>query len=398
MKKIFRVCLKIILCFSFTILLFRSVYAEDFNSEITTMSGKLTQKLIAREIKKIAVADFVDLQGRPTELGKYIAEELSVQMVNEEGITVLDRANFKSILAEHNLSLEGFIKPENAKELGKFAGIDAIITGTLTILNSNVVLTVKVISTESAQIVAAAKATFINTSEFQQLSNKAAFSASNNSVDNNENLVSKSTNSDMSTIATKDIGDLRVALKNVRLVKDENGFTAAQWVFDFINTNLKNSMLLACTGYLEDRKVRLKGQITDFNGNIWMFNKINGLSYVRGAGVKDGSQIVQCISKGNNFHEEFYDPQEVFISYSGSNEKPRRKTWTGSFTEIPATQSKRITMLFSDSQNQSYGKSNKHSESFQFECELIIGAGSVELPEECSSTLLMFDDVSISNK
>jgi hypothetical protein len=120
----------------------------------------------------------VDLQGRTTELGRYLAEQLSVEMVNADGVSVADRANIKNILAEHKLTLEGLVEPENARKLGKFAGIDAILTGSVTILNGNVVLTVKAISTETAQIVAASKAVFKNTSELQQLSTRPAASAS----------------------------------------------------------------------------------------------------------------------------------------------------------------------------------------------------------------------------
>lgn len=152
------------------------VYAKNLDTEITLISGKLSKKLVARGVKKIASADFVDLQGRTNELGRYLAEQLSVEMVNEDGISVADRANIKIILAEHKLTLAGLVEPENARKLGKFAGIDAILTGTVTTLNGNVILTVKAISTQSAQIVAAAKIVFKNTPELRQLSARATSS------------------------------------------------------------------------------------------------------------------------------------------------------------------------------------------------------------------------------
>ena len=103
------------------------VQAKDLNTEIALLSGKLARKMVGRGVKKIAVIDFVDLQGRTTELGKYLAEQLSVEMVNEEDISVADRANIKSILAEHKLTMSGLVDPENAKKLGRFAGIDATV-------------------------------------------------------------------------------------------------------------------------------------------------------------------------------------------------------------------------------------------------------------------------------
>jgi len=177
MKKEYAIRLKLILVAVITVIFCGSVYAKNLDTEITVLSGKLSKKMVSRGIKKVASIDFVDLQGRTTELGRYLAEQLSTEMVNEDGISVVDRANFKSILAEHKLTQAGLVAPENAKRLGKFAGIDAILTGTITTLNGNVVLTVKAISTETAQIVAAAKAVFKNTSELQQLSTRSAASA-----------------------------------------------------------------------------------------------------------------------------------------------------------------------------------------------------------------------------
>ena len=173
MKRESVIRLKFILIAILGILFCDSVYAKDLNTEITGLSGKLSKKMVSRGIKKIASVDFVDLQGRTTELGRYLAEQLSVEMVNQEGISVVDRANMNSILAEHKLTLTGLVEPENVKKLGKFAGIDAILFGTVTTLDDNIVLTVKAISTETAQIIAAAKVIFKKTSELQQLSARA---------------------------------------------------------------------------------------------------------------------------------------------------------------------------------------------------------------------------------
>lgn len=154
-----------------------SVYAKDLNTEVSVLSGKLSKKLVEQNIKKVASVDFVDLQGRTSELGKYLAEQLSVEMVNEDGISVVDRANINSILVEHKLTLTGLVEPKNAKKLGKFAGVEAILFGTVTILDGSIMLTVKAISTETAQIIAAGKATFKKTRELQALAARPASSS-----------------------------------------------------------------------------------------------------------------------------------------------------------------------------------------------------------------------------
>src|SRR5664279_4954421 len=137
--------------------------AQTLEKEIPAIAGKLSKTLVAKGRKKVAAIDFVDLQGRPTELGRFLAEQLSVELANAEGISVVDRANIKSILAEHKLSEEGLVKPENAKKLGQFAGVDAILIGTVTSLDDSIILTVKAVSTDTAEVVAAGTIKFQNT-------------------------------------------------------------------------------------------------------------------------------------------------------------------------------------------------------------------------------------------
>jgi len=62
--------------------------------------------------KTIAVADFTDLQGNVTELGRFLAEEFSVALAGAgTRFEVVDRIHLKSIIMEHKLSasrIKGF--------------------------------------------------------------------------------------------------------------------------------------------------------------------------------------------------------------------------------------------------------------------------------------------------
>ncbi len=106
--------------------------AQDIDTELSNLAGKLATQVNDHGKKKVAVLDFTDLQGGSSELGKYIAEQLTVNLVmGKRDFSVLDRANLKSILAEHKLTATGLVDPENAKKLGMFAGVDALILGTI---------------------------------------------------------------------------------------------------------------------------------------------------------------------------------------------------------------------------------------------------------------------------
>jgi curli biogenesis system outer membrane secretion channel CsgG len=135
---------------------------QEMDQELSALADKLAAPIKECGKKKVTVLDFTDLQGSSSgELGKYIAEQLSVDLVmSKRDFSVLDRANLKSILAEHKLTATGLVDPENAKKLGQFAGVDVLILGTIIPKNNHVSLTAKIITTDTAEIIGAARADF----------------------------------------------------------------------------------------------------------------------------------------------------------------------------------------------------------------------------------------------
>src|SRR4051794_7750467 len=119
-----------ILCLAFHTLL--RAESPDIDTELTGLAQKLGAAVKENGKKKVTVLDFTDLEGQTSELGRYIAEQLTVDLVmNRKDFAVLDRANLKSILAEHKLTATGLVEPENAKKLGMFSGVDALVLGTI---------------------------------------------------------------------------------------------------------------------------------------------------------------------------------------------------------------------------------------------------------------------------
>ena len=94
-----------ILCLLLLFVCHTSVYGQDMDTALSKMTENLATMIKAHDKKKIAVLDFTDLQGTATELGRYVAEQVTVDMVmNSRPFSVMDRANLKSILAEHKLT------------------------------------------------------------------------------------------------------------------------------------------------------------------------------------------------------------------------------------------------------------------------------------------------------
>jgi TolB-like protein len=200
--------------------------AEDIDKALVTLADKLAASTKEQGKKKVAVLDFTDLQGESTELGRYIAEQLTANLVmSKRDFSVLDRANLKSILAEHKLTAKGLIDPENAKKLGMFAGVDALILGTMVHKKENISLTAKVITTDTAEIVGAARAEFTVDETVKQLESAP-------------NLAKDATVSEPSspTSITRPFGDLQ-AKASVILLPGDNIYGYATMALTIFNTS-----------------------------------------------------------------------------------------------------------------------------------------------------------------
>jgi hypothetical protein len=139
--------------------------------ELKGVSSALAAKIGESGRKRVAVVDFTDLQGNVTELGRFLAEELSGALVNDSrGFRVIDRAHLKAILQEHKLAATGLIDPQTARQLGKIASVDTLVTGTITsAFGETVRVLVKALDVETADILAQSTADIPKTDAIKSL-------------------------------------------------------------------------------------------------------------------------------------------------------------------------------------------------------------------------------------
>ncbi len=125
---------------------------------------------VAKEQKhKIAVLPFRELDGRATVLGTYISEELVTDLFTIGGLDIVERSMLDRILGEAKLGETGVIDPETATKVGKIAGVDAIVTGTITDLQSYVALNCRLIDTRSGRIFGAAQAKIVKDDDVRKI-------------------------------------------------------------------------------------------------------------------------------------------------------------------------------------------------------------------------------------
>ncbi|MCG2759513.1 MAG: CsgG/HfaB family protein [Desulfobacteraceae bacterium] len=141
-----------------------------YENEIENLSSVMTVNIASAGKKIVAVVDFTDLQGNVTELGRFLAEEFSIAIAGaDKGFMVVDRTHLKSIIEEHKLSATGLIDPQTARKLGKIAGVDALITGTITPFGDSIRLAVKVLDTETAKMISASSGNIARTKAIEEL-------------------------------------------------------------------------------------------------------------------------------------------------------------------------------------------------------------------------------------
>ncbi len=108
----------------------------------TQASAKLT----------VAILDFDTSTTSTPEMGKQIGEALTAMLSSEDGFTLVDRASLTRTLQEHELSLTGLAKPEDATRVGLLVGAKLLVTGKAFVLDKNIYVTAKIIGTETSLV------------------------------------------------------------------------------------------------------------------------------------------------------------------------------------------------------------------------------------------------------
>lgn len=131
----------------------------SLDQQISSLVEQIIMGLSQSQVTKIAIIPFSDLQKNASNLGIYIAEELTTKLYQSGRFEVVERNLLQKILDEQKLSVSGFIDDETAVSLGKVLGVGAIATGTLTDLGTNLKVNARLINTTSGKVFSAASVT-----------------------------------------------------------------------------------------------------------------------------------------------------------------------------------------------------------------------------------------------
>jgi len=134
------------------------IVKEQKKNPIDRLARSMAEKIAASGIKTVAVVDFTDLQGNVTESGKLLAENFSAGLVNSaKGFEVVDKSRLESILRANRLTVSGITDPNTAKKLGKVAGVDAVVNGTIIPFGNIVRTSAKLLLTQTGKVIFASR-------------------------------------------------------------------------------------------------------------------------------------------------------------------------------------------------------------------------------------------------
>jgi TolB-like protein len=146
---------------------------KELDRQLDILTIQINSYLAAQKAPTVAVVEFSNLDGSISDMGKYLAEELTTRLVRSKKIQVVERKLLNRTLEEQKLSASGMIDQKTAKAFGSLFGADAILTGTVSLLDTNVRINARLIATETGAVFAAASATIPRGKEVDSLMGNA---------------------------------------------------------------------------------------------------------------------------------------------------------------------------------------------------------------------------------
>jgi len=118
-----------------------------FNAQMDSLLARLKGSQ-SRPFRKAAVLDFVNSDGRISELGRYMTGKFGERAVAKGYFRVAPPGQIKETLRKLNLVFTGELTRDQAKKIGDALNVDALVTGVVSDLQkgSDVDLNVRVIN------------------------------------------------------------------------------------------------------------------------------------------------------------------------------------------------------------------------------------------------------------
>lgn len=410
---------------------------------IKELAMQITANAAKQEKQRIAVLPFHELDGQPTVLGTYLAEELVTNLFELGNFKIVERQLLDKVMGELKVQRSGAIDPSTAKEIGRITAADAIVTGSITELESSVAVNCRLIDTTTGEVFGAARTKITKDDDVTKIMNRMLAHGDDPASG------TRTSYQTAKAIAAKDIGSLRVVLKSVLPMKvsDWNGqrTSGIRWTFEFTNREARRPMVVALNAEpsrsapsrsnptassRSGASIRndgaesqnryspgvtlLRSSVLDDRGGVWKLSSgdLGSIGFVRtgvhgpsGRDAYSASEVVRLLLLRDELGRGTDDPSDgISVSADGwtrSDGSGAKKfspfegnTFiSGSTTTIEPGQSVTVTMSFYQERGTTSGSPPTF---FQFNSEMVIGVVEAGTRKSYSLHSLTFDRVSVA--
>jgi TolB-like protein len=127
--------------------------AVDLGESITSLAKQISASLSKHHQVRIMVLPLRERDEPPTELGVLLADELERRLADDGNLDLVARTDVDEQFGRLTSNALGLIDSKLAKRIGSIVGVDAILTGSVAILPSDVVIHCRIIDAASGKSV-----------------------------------------------------------------------------------------------------------------------------------------------------------------------------------------------------------------------------------------------------
>lgn len=149
----------------FTLVTFQCATAPDTGTEssecptleqgINSLTEEINNHLRERTGIRLAIIPFTDLAHNPNNFGAFVAEGLTTRMCRRKNWEIIERSQIDRVFEELEFSVSDVVDETSAQEVGKFLGVEALLTGTVADMGNRVGINSRMIEVETGRVLVA---------------------------------------------------------------------------------------------------------------------------------------------------------------------------------------------------------------------------------------------------
>jgi TonB family protein len=138
--------------------------------DLSGLANLLAERIASRKVRSVVVADFLSPLGAESPTGKYLAAKLTESWAqHDQKFSVLDREKLEAALTQQNETAKDLGDSRNLKGISKIVNADAIIVGTVEVLEDRFTLFISMRKLSDGMLVTSGEQSFSRSGKLESL-------------------------------------------------------------------------------------------------------------------------------------------------------------------------------------------------------------------------------------